>query len=235
MHTLAPTDVPWYNHHYSQRPLSSSDRLPHLNLPQSYAAHSSYGATTSRIGLPEVPPSGNYSSIHGPLSSQNSAQQGSGLGTPSPSPTEQTVQAPNPIGLPADPAAEQADFSSQQQNISSYSQIGEPYSGAMNQQTQYMDSHQSYSSAGQSYASQPTTSQYPQYPHQPAVLQPGPGNYAPSPTYNQQYAYSNGVTSPPGSGHSVPPPMGSQISSGMLPLPGKLILSLFSLFPVMFS
>lgn len=183
--------------------------MPNLNLPQSYAASSSYGATSSRVGLPELNPS------------EQSAQQGTGLKTPSPTPTEQNISPPLPNGLPEGPSTEEPDYSNQHHTISSYHQIAEPYSATMNQQPQYMDSHQSYSSAGQSYANQPTTSQYPQYPHQPAVLHPGPATYAPSPTYGQQYGYSNGVTSPVG--HPVPPSMGSQMNPGMLPLPGKRI------------
>lgn len=202
--------MPWYSHHYSQRPILSSDRLPHLNLPQSYAASSAYGSTAPRSGPPEPSSSGSYSSSQGALSSH----QGTGFRTPSTSPTAQHISHPESIGLSEEPT-EGADYSSQHSSLS-YSQAVEPYSGAMNQPPQYMDSHQSYSSGGQSYASQPTASQYPQYPHQPAALQPGPGSYTPSPTYGQQYGYPNGITSPQGSGHSVP-----QMNAGMLPLPSK--------------
>lgn len=213
VHTRAPTDVPWYNPHYSQRPLLSSNQLPHLNLPQSYAATSSYSAAIPR----SVPPEPHYSPAQENSSSHHSAHDGIGLKTPSPSPTAQHTSTPHPIGL-SENSSEQAEYP-HHQSLASYNQIGEAYSAGMNQPSQYMDSHQSYSSGGQSYPSQPATSQYPQYHNQPAVLQPGPGNYAPSPTYGQHYGYSNGVTSPPGSGHPVPPPMGSQMNPGMLPLP----------------
>ncbi|KAK4695089.1 enhanced filamentous growth protein 1, partial [Lecanoromycetidae sp. Uapishka_2] len=92
----------------------------------------------------------------------------------------------------------------------------------MNQQQQYLDSQQSQLSGGQSYQSQPTTaagmSQYPNYAHQPPVLQPGPSNYAP-PTahYGGQYGYPNGITSPQGPGHPVSSSMGPQMGSSLLP------------------
>ena len=219
--TRGPADIPFYNSHYYQRPLLSSDRLPHLNLPQSYAASSSYGPAPPRSVLPEPQISG---SQYGP-SAYPSAQQGIGLKTPSPSPTGQNLTPPHPHGIPDD-SSEHPDYPTHSQSIQPYDPIVERFKDAMNQQ-QYMDSHQSYSSAGQSYASQPTTagnmSHYPQYQQQPPVLQPGPGTYAPSPTsYNQQYNYQNGVASPQSAGHSVPSSMGSQMNSAMLPLPGKL-------------
>ena len=92
--------------------------------------------------------------------------------------------------------------------------------GSMNQAPPYMDVHSHLSSA-QPYASQGATagamSHYP-YHQQPPVLQPA-SSYAPS---YPQYGYPpSGVTSPP-TGH--PPPassMGGQMSTQLLPLPGK--------------
>lgn len=62
---------------------------------------------------------------------------------------------------------------------------------------------------------------YPHYQQQPSVLQPGPGNYAPSPGAYGQYGYSNGVTSPQSAGQPVSSSMGQQMNSGLLPLPGS--------------
>lgn len=80
-------------------------------------------------------------------------------------------------------------------------------------------------STGQSYTPQSATaggmSHYPQYQQQPPVLQPGPGSYAPSPSSYGQYGYSNGVTSPQGGGQPVSAPMGGQMNSQLLPLPGR--------------
>ena len=218
--TRGPADIPFYNSHYSQRPLLSSDRLPHLNLPQSYAASSSYVPTPPRSVLPEPHfPGGHY----GPTAFSG-AQQGIGLKTPSPSPTAQDLTPPHCHGLPDD-SPEHINCSSSTANIQPYEPLAERFKDAMNQQ-QYLESHQSYSSAGQSYAPQPATTggmpHYPQYQQQPPVLQPGPGTYTPSPTsYSQQYGFSNGVTSPQSAGHPVPSSMGTQMSSAMLPLPGE--------------
>ena len=218
--TRGPADIPFYNSHYAQRPILSSDRLPHLNLPQSYAASSSYGPAPPRSVLPEPQGAGS----HYVTSGYSSAQQGIGLKTPSPSPTAQNLTPPHPHGL-SDDSPEQPEYPQHTQGIQPYDPVAERFKDAMNQQ-QYMESHPSYSSAGQSYASQPTTagnmSHYPQYQQQPPVLQPGPGAYAPSPTYNQPYGYANGVTSPQSAGHPVPSSMGSQMNSAMLPLPGEL-------------
>ncbi|SLM40030.1 apses transcription factor [Lasallia pustulata] len=96
----------------------------------------------------------------------------------------------------------------------------------MNPSQQYMDSHQSHMSTGQSYTPQSATaggmSHYPQYQQQPPVLQPGPGSYAPSPGSYGHYAYSNGVTSPQSAGQPVSAPMGGQMNSQLLPLPGPM-------------
>lgn len=223
VHTRGPVDVPWFNPHYSQRPLFSGDRLPNLHLPQSYASSASYGPNSSRIGLVDSSSSGHssqYPSSQTSSSSYTTAQPAIGLRTPSPSPTSQTL-ASQAHGLPDEPT-EQTDFSHQNPSISQYTPIAESYSNTMNQ-PQYLDSHQPHMSAAQSYAPQPTTaSSMPHYPHyqqQPSVLQPGPGNYAPSPGAYGQYGYSNGVTSPQSAGQPVSSSMGQQMNSGLLPLP----------------
>jgi len=58
---------------------------------------------------------------------------------------------------------------------------------------------------------------YPQQHQQPPLLQPVPAQYAPTPAYNNQYGYSNGLQSPQSAGHQVSNPVGGQ--GTMLPLP----------------
>lgn len=231
VHTRGPVDVPWFNSHYSQRPLFTGDRLPNLLLPQSYASSASYGPNSSRIGLVDSSSSGHsnhYPSSQTSSSSYSTVQPAIGLRTPSPSPTSQTLISQS-HGLPDEPT-DQTDFSHQNPSISQYTPIAESYSHTMNQ-PQYLDSHQPHMSAAQSYAPQPTTaSSMPHYPHyqqQPSVLQPGPGNYAPSPSAYGQYGYSNGVTSPQAAGQPVSSSMGQQMNSGLLPLPGSWIVNPF--------
>lgn len=225
VHTRGPVDVPWFNSHYSQRPLFSGDRLPNLHLPQSYTSSASYGPNSARIGLVDSGSSGHsnpYPSSQTSSSSYTTAQPAIGLRTPSPSPTSQTLVS-QVHGLPDEPA-EQTDFSHQNPGISQYAPIAESYSNTMNQ-PQYLESHQPHMSAAQSYAPLPSTASsmphYPHYPQQPSVLQPGPGNYAPSPGPYGQYGYTNGVTSPT-AGQPVSSSMGQQMNSGLLPLPGSL-------------
>lgn len=225
VHTRGPVDVPWFNSHHSQRPLFSGDRLPNLQLPQSYAATASYGPNSSRIGLVDssaVGHSNQYPSSQTSSSSYSNSQPGIGLRTPSPSPTSQSIVSQS-HGLPDEPT-EQPEYSHQSSTIAQYTPIAESYSNTMNQ-PQYLDSHQPHMSAAQSYAPQPTTagsmSHYPHYQQQPSVLQPGPGNYAPSPSNYGQYAYANGVTSPQSAGQPVSSSMGQPINSSLLPLPGN--------------
>jgi len=73
--------------------------------------------------------------------------------------------------------------------------------------------YQQHMSAGQAPPPQTVTSHY-GHPQQPALLQPGPGQYSPAP-YGGQYSYANGLTSPPTGPPSVqnnvlPLPVGSQ-------------------------
>jgi len=213
--TRGPADIPWLNHHHSsQRSLFSSDRLPNLQLPQTYPTSVSSGTNSSRIG--SLDSSSNYSSNHytpslTSASSYPSVNNGTGLKTPSPSPassaqphvhTEDTVQ--------------QAQYPSQPHSSQVYGQDSESYSSAMNPSQQYVDSQHSHMSGGPSYAPQSQTSggmaHYPQYPQQAPPLQPVHGSYAPSSSYGQ-YGYATGVTSPQAAGQ----PSNAQL----LPLPGE--------------
>lgn len=95
----------------------------------------------------------------------------------------------------------------------------------MNQPQPYMDMHPApHMSSAQPYASQPATSggvpHYPQYQQQ-QVLQPGPGHYAPAPASYGTYGYANGVTSPQSASQPNSTPVGSQVPSHGLTLPGK--------------
>ena len=95
----------------------------------------------------------------------------------------------------------------------------------MNQGQPYMDMHSApHMSSAQPYASQPATSggvpQYPQYQQQ-QVLQPGSGHYAPAPTSYGTYGYANGVTSPQSGSQPGSTPVGSQVPSHGLTLPGE--------------
>ncbi len=220
--TRGSADTPWFSSHYSQRPLLSSDRLPDLHLPASYI--STPGFSSSRLGgldhLPnghgtQFPPlqTGSYSNLH----------TGTGLKTPSPSPTSQCSAPPSHES--AEDTAERSHCQASQP-IQSYAQSADHFSGAMNHQQQYLGSEPSQISAGQPYQSQPTTSggmsQYPSYPQQPPVLQSGPSSYAPAPThYGGQYGYPNSITSPQGAGHPVSSSVGPQMNSGLLPLPSR--------------
>src|SRR5271163_2045 len=95
----------------------------------------------------------------------------------------------------------------------------------MNQSQPYMDMHTApHMSSAQPYASQPATSggvpHYPQYQQQ-QVLQPGSGHYAPAPTSYGTYGYANGVTSPQSGSQPGSTPVGSQVPSHGLTLPGE--------------
>jgi hypothetical protein len=99
------------------------------------------------------------------------------------------------------------------------------YISKMNQPQPYIDMHAApHMSSAQPYASQPATSggvpHYPQYQQQ-QILQPGPGHYAPAPTSYGTYGYPNGVTSPQSASQPSSTPVGSQVPSHGLTLPGK--------------
>lgn len=225
VHTRGPVDVPLYNSHYSQRPVLSGDRLPNLHLPQSYASTASYGPTTTRTGVGESHSGGHnqYSASTTSSSSYTTAQSSVGLKTPSPSPTSHNL--PSHPGVP-DESPDPSDYSQPNSTISHYAPVTEPFHPTMNQSQQYLDSHQPHMSAGQSYAPQATTagstSLYSPYQQQLSVLQSGPPSYGSSASsYGQYGGYTNGVTSPQGTGQPVSGSMGQQMNSGLLPLPGK--------------
>ena len=213
--TRGPVDSPWYSSNYS-RPKLPGDRLPDLQLPQTYTS------TTGRVGGPE-----HLSSAHGipypaaHTGSYSDNNTGIGLKTPSPSPTS-LCSAPPLHGLPDDSEG-RSDFT----QPNHYTQSTSHYPNAMNQQHQYLESQQNQMSGGQPYAPHSTTAggmpQYSTYAQQqPPPLQPGPGNYAQSPGYGQ-YAYPNSIASPSGPGHPVSSSMGGQMNpGGLLPLPSNL-------------
>lgn len=201
-------DFPWYNNPPYQRPLLSSDRLPDLQLPQSYTPAASYSRTNNSYQPGTSTYAGSHSSI--------------GLKTPSPSPTSLNIGQQSQ-GLLEEPA-EHPEYPNQEQNIQPYTPASEQYNNTMNQHPQYMDSQQSHISTAQPYAPQPSTAgsmqPYSQYQHQPPVMHPTT-TYAPSPSGYGQYGYGNGVTSPHGT-QPVSSSMGPQMNSGMLPaLPGN--------------
>lgn len=211
--TRGPVDSPWLGSNYS-RPKVPSDRLPDLHLPQSYAS------TTVRVGGPE--PLSNAHTIQyttAPTGSYSDTNTGIGLKTPSPSPTS-LCSAPPIHVLPQNPEG-RSDYT----QASNYPQSTGHYHEAMNPQHQYLESQQNQMSGGQPYAPHSTTAsgmtQYSSYAQQqPPPLQPGPGNYAPSPGYGQ-YGYPGSITSPSGPGHPVSSSMGGQMNPGLLPLPGN--------------
>jgi protein SOK2 len=220
VHTRGPADIPWLNHHpSSQRSLFSSDRLPNLQLPQTYPTSVSSGTNSSRIG--SLDSSSNYSGNHytpslTSASSFPSVNNGTGLKTPSPS--QASSSQPH---VHTDDTTHQAQYPSQSHDSHVYSQESESYSSAMNPSQQYVDSQHSHMSGGPSYAPQSQTSggmsHYPQYPQQAPALQPVHGAYAPSPSYGQ-YSYATGVTSPQAAGQPV------STNTQLLPLPGKFLL-----------
>lgn len=224
VHTRGAADVPWYPHHL-QRPLLSGDRLPELQLPQSYTSSSSFGLNSVRVGGADQPSGGDgnqYLATHAGCYSNN--QTDIGLKTPSPSPT--SSGAAHPGASLSDP--EPSGYTQQHSQIQPYPTPAEQYTTAMNhQQQQYMDSQQSQMSAGQSYAPQSTTAggltHYPQYQQaQPPVLQPAPSSYSHSPgPYGQHYSFGNGMTSPHGTGQPVSASMASHMNPGLPPLPSK--------------
>lgn len=95
--------------------------------------------------------------------------------------------------------------------------------GSMNQTQPYMDVHGPHLSSAQPYTSQAATAggiHYAHYHQQPPVLQPSSTAYGPASSYSQ-YAYANGVTSPPSGPQPPTTSMSSQVPAQLLPLPGK--------------
>ena len=196
--------------------------MPNLQLPQTYVTQSCYEPRDDSQG--SSPSGGPYdSSAATSISAYSNTQPGLGLRTPSP--TLKSDRVPFAEQSLPHHMVETATYPSQHAATHSYPQAAESYGTAMNQHPQYIESGQSYPSTGQSYAPHSTTaggmSHYHQYPAQPPVLQPSPGSYAPSAGSYNQYPYSNGVTSPPVGGQSIPSNMGTQVGSAMIPLPGS--------------
>ena len=228
--TRGPVDISWYNHHAAQRPLLSSDRLPNLQLPQTYPASVSSGTSSSRIG--SLDSSSNYSSNQYPPSLTSASSYPSsgnppiGLKTPSPSPASQ-VASSHPHVQGEDSTAP-AQYSSHSHHLQAYGQEAESYSSAMNPNQQYLDSQHSHMSGGPSYAPQSQTSggmaHYPQYQQAPA-LQPVHGSYAPTTSYTQ-YGYPTGVTSPQSTGQPVSAPQMN--NTQLLPLPSREFLYIYN-------
>lgn len=228
-------DVPWYNHHLAQRPLSSVSRLPSLSLPQlpgqaqagsifgghggaSASSVASTGRSGSRPSSDESSPPSSYESVHslGAASKARSLHDRAG-----------DLSAAGPVALSRSP-----DDSSFVIAASS-SGLSEPYghesypSHGMDHAQSYLDVHQSHISAG----SQPTpptvtsaaVAHYSPY-GQPPLLQPGSATaYSSAQASYGHYPYPNGITSPQTSGHpSTTPAPGSQVPAQLLPLPGTL-------------
>lgn len=192
------TEEPWITSHYSKRPILSTDRLPDLHL--SHLGASEAAGYASEQG---------YGNKHFLASKPASQPLDTGLRTPSPSPTSQSI-APSGSGV-SDP-----------EHPRHFAYAGEQYSLAMNQQQpNYMDAQHAMS-AGQQYAPHVTTansmSQYPPYQHHqsPSVLPPHQSQYTQSPaSYGPQYGYAAGMTSPQGGTQSST----LHLTSGLPPLP----------------
>ena len=206
-------DVPWFSQPtYPQRPPFSSDRLPELQLPQSYSSSAPYSAIPSRSNgvYPQQSASSGYSGTHTNI----------GLKTPSPSPTSLNG-ASQPNGL-IEETTDHSGYSNSEQSVQQYATANGSYNNNMNQHQQYMDSSQSHIPGAQSYpahaASAGSMPPYSHYPQQPSVMHPASNAYTQSPS---GYAYPyNGVTSPH-AGTSVTSSIGSQMNPNMQPLPRK--------------
>lgn len=187
-----PSDVPFYNHHASQRPLYANDRLPPLPLPQPHQAYSS-GTSSPRIGsIGSSAPAG---------SSYTSSYTTNEPKTPSPGLPSSSLPAPLTQQSPYPPTA-------------SYPYAQEYSSMNTGGHDMY---YQSHLTSGQAPPPQTVTTnvmaQYPQH-QQPPLLHPGHGQYTPTqPSYH--YGYGNGLTSPQ-SVSQVSGPMGQ---GNVLPLP----------------
>ena len=192
-------DLPWYNHHASERPLFSGDKLPAL----------SFAPAVSSASSPSSSPSTAVSSQQDSAVSLSSYSQAS-------------CEAKSPPSISA------ADGVGVSIGVGVGAGVGVGVgvaAGSMNQTQPYMDVQSSHLASSQPYTSQGTPtensiSHYPQY-QQPSLLQPGPTAYAPSHNYPPQYGYSNGITSPP-SNQPVPNPLNGQGPTQILPLPRKL-------------
>lgn len=189
----------------------SSERLPALPQIQPHAS----GSSTS-----SSPRGGSFSSNSTKNSSASSntsyatSANGhtTGLKTPSP---EQTPQVLIRDGQPVNVKLQQGSPYGNQQ---SYGYPQEGYN-SMNQMQSYTDVHPSHMSAATAHApasaAPASLSQY-AYPHQAALLQPGP-QYASAPAGYPSYGYANGVP--------AQLPASSSMTNNMVPqsiqLPGE--------------
>lgn len=204
--TRGPVDVPWYNHHSAQRPLTSSERLPSLSFTPAYSSSTSYSS-------PRLNSLGSSSILSGSSHTSNytNGNPAHGLKTPSPTETSHALPeqslAPNSYAHPNNTA-----------HGLTYGQ--DSYNPHTMNHNQSWDMHQPHLSAGPQHApSTATTGGMPQYSYsQPPLLQPGPNTYASNPY--PQYGYANGITSPQPAVNPVSAPMGSGMGSHLLPLPG---------------
>lgn len=95
---------------------------------------------------------------------------------------------------------------------------------SMNQTQAYMEVHPSHMPSAQPYHPHGPPSgplgPYGQHYHSAALLPTG-STYGPSADSYPSYNGYGGMTSPPATSHSVPPPMTSQVGSQILPIPGE--------------
>lgn len=184
-----PSDIPYYN---APRPSYITERLPSLPPVQSQHTYS------SSTGSPPGSSLGSSTSSHaGSQSSYTSAAPSIGAKTPPTPPSSEYPAIPGPVttasGYEAYPAMNQAP---PQDPNNMYYQPPQPHMPGS--------------------APPPVTSSMAHYPPpQPTLLQPGPAQYSAPPHPYQQYAYGNGLTSPPAA------PVSGGMAQSVLPLPGQ--------------
>lgn len=196
-------DVLWYNS-FQERPFQVRDKLPAISLapPQQPSESSS----TSRFGSFDA-------SVHSSSLDYRT----------DPSSYQNSVASEGKASPRQNPPLSGFDETGTQSCSEAYNS-GRTSISNMNSTQSYMDMQSSHLSSAQPYASQSATAggmpHYSQY-QQSAVLQPQ-SNYGPPPSSYASYAYANGVTSPPQGSQSVSVPLGAQMPSQLLPLPGKI-------------
>ncbi|KAK2750717.1 hypothetical protein FQN57_002790 [Myotisia sp. PD_48] len=214
--TRSAVDIPWYNHHASERPLFNGDKLPALSL------------AGSLLPLPSP-----HSSVHSTSQDSPTANVLSfGGGAPSSAAGYPAFTQPA-VGEGKSPPYTASDGAGGTQNRavlepSRQTEYLGPAEGylqppttlaSMNQAQPYMDVHPSHLSSAQPFTPQGSAaeniSHYPSY-QQPPLMQPGPSTYAPSHNY-PQYGYPNG--SPQSNNQPVTNALTPQVSGQILPLP----------------
>ena len=171
--TRGVTNVPYYNQHTAARPLYVNERLPALSLTQAQQAYSS-GTSSPRA------------------SSFSSASLSNGS-------SHTSYTAESPAAGPKTPSPTSPGSNSTSQKASgnlpsvAYNYRQEAYTNMNQGPDMYYSSH---ISAGQAPVPQTVTSGLGHYSHhQPAPLQPGPGQYSSTPGPYGNYGYSNGLAS----------------------------------------